>query len=139
MTDGENEIELGTGCKVVKNGDWYEVVADEQANITFDSATSAKDADGKGAIRFVFNVSIPEETKTYFGAYIIPLEIFKNSGVAKAAQVQYETTSVKNNEAFSADLVKIPQGFFKTPIYAIPYIKTDNGLVTFGGATASVE
>ncbi len=134
---GDTEIVLGDGCKVVKKGDWYEVVKGEEANITFDSASSV-DYGEEGALRFVFNVSIPDATKTYFGAYMIPLNIFQTSGVAKAVQVQYDT-EVATSSTFSADLVKIPQNFFTTDIYAIPYIKTANGVVTFTGASASVN
>jgi hypothetical protein len=135
---GEGEIVLGDGCKVVKNGDWYEVIEGEEANITPDSTSSLIDEDGKGAIRFVFNVSIPEATKTYFGAYILPLDLFKASGVASAVQVQYDT-EIALSTSFSADLVKIPSDFFTRSIYAIPYIRTANGVVTFAGTSATVE
>lgn len=135
---GKSEIVLGEGCKVVKSGDWYTVIKGEEAKIEFDSASSAVDAENKGALRFVFNVSIPENAKTYFGAYLLPLNIFSNSGIAKAIQVQYDT-DVETNSSFSADLVKIPSSKFGTSIYAIPYIRTANGVVTFAGASASVN
>ena len=131
---GDTEIVVPAGYSVVKDGEWYEVV---EANITFDSASSVI-KDGKGALRFVFKVEIPEATKTYFGAYLLPLNIFNASGVSNAVQVQYDT-EVATSSTFSADLVKIPQNYFGTSIYAIPYIKTANGVVTFTGETASVD
>ncbi len=137
-TDGENEIVVPEGYAVVKNGDWYEVVEGEEASITHDSTQTLVDDEGKGAIRFVFNVNIPNATKTYFGAYILPLNIFSASGVAKAVQVQYDT-DVATSSTFSADLVKIPAERLGTSIYAVPYIKTANGVVTFAGTSASVQ
>ena len=137
---GEGEIVLGEGCTVVKNGDWYEVVAvdvDAKASITYDSTSAVKN-DAEGALRFVFNVSIPADTKTYFGAYLLPLDIFKASGVAKAVQVQYDT-NIATETSFSADLVEIPADKCGTSIYAIPYIKTANGVETFTGKSASVN
>ena len=132
---GAGEIVVPEGYTVVQNDDWYEVVA---ASITHDSTQTRFDEDGNGAIRFVFNVSIPKATKTYFGAYILPLNIFNASGVANAVQVQYDT-DVETSSSFSADLVKIPADRLGTSIYAIPYIKTANGVVTFAGASASVQ
>ncbi len=135
---GAGEVVVPEGYTVVKEGDWYKVV-EEEAKVEFDSATSAIDEDGKGAIRFVFNVTLPEAAETYFGAYMLPLNIFKTSGIAKAVQVQYAQTDVAEETSFSADLVKIPQNFFTTSIYAIPYVKTSNGISTFAGASASVN
>ena len=132
---GDKEIVLGEGCTVVKKGDWYEVVKGGKASITYDSTSANAN---EGALRFVFNVSIPTPTKTYFGAYLLPLDIFKASGVAKAIQVQYDT-NIATETSFSADLVKIPADKFKTSIYAIPYIKTANGVETFAGKSASVN
>ncbi len=136
-TDGENEIVVPKGYAVVKNGDWYEVVKGEEASIVHKETTGVE-KEGKGAIRFVFEAEIPAKTKTYFGAYLLPLDIFKASGVANAVQVQYDT-EVDTVSTFSADLVEIPENHFGTNIYAIPYIKTANGVVTFAGATASVS
>ena len=136
---GEGEIVLGDGCKVVKDGDWYIVVKGEEAKITHDSTTGVKDnVKGTGAIRFVFKAEIPAQAKTYFGAYLLPLHIFNASGVANAVQVQYDT-EVDTVSTFSADLVEIPENYFGTNIYAIPYIKTANGVVIFTGETASVN
>lgn len=135
---GKTEIVLGEDCTVVKNGDWYEVkkvAEEEKASITYDSTSANTD---KGALRFVFNVKIPTPTKTYFGAYLLPLDIFKASGVAKAIQVQYDT-NIETETSFSADLVQIPAEKFATDIYAIPYIKTANGVETFTGKSASVN
>ena len=135
---GKTEIVLGEGCTVVKNGDWYEVVKGGEASIAYDSTSSVAN-ETEGALRFVFKVTIPAATETYFGAYLLPLDIFKASGVTKAVQVQYGTTEVKNEEKFSADLVKIPSAAFGKDIYAIPYIKTANGVEMFKGASASVN
>ena len=136
---GKTEIVLGEDCTVVKNGDWYEVkkvAEEEKASITYDSTSANTD---KGALRFVFKVTIPTATETYFGAYLLPLDVFKATGVTKAVQVQYATTEVKDAEKFSADLVKIPSTAFGEDIYAIPYIKTANGVEMFKGASASVN
>lgn len=135
---GKTEIVLGEGCTVVKNGDWYEVVKGGEASIAYDSTSSVAN-ETEGALRFVFKVTIPTPTETYFGAYLLPLDIFKASGVTKAVQVQYGTTEVKDAEKFSADLVKIPSAAFGKDIYAIPYIKTANGVEMFKGASASVN
>lgn len=140
QTDGEGEIVVPEGYTVVNDGDWYKVVevTGGKTSIAYDSASSAE-VNGEGALRFVFKVTIPEAKETYFGAYLLPLNIFKESGVANAVQVQYGTTEVKDAEKFSADLVKIPSTAFGEDIYAIPYIKTANGVETFAGASASVN
>ena len=140
QTDRDGEIVVPTGYTVVKNGDWYEVkkvVEGKKASIAYDSTSAVKG--DEGALRFVFKVTLTEAADTYFGAYLLPLDIFKASGVTKAVQVQYVATEVKNDETFSADLVKIPTGAFDKVIYAIPYIKTANGVETFKGASDSVE
>lgn len=140
---GEGEIVLGEDCTVVKNGDWYEVkevAVNEKASITYDSTSAVKnETETEGALRFVFKVTIPADAETYFGAYMLPLDVFKASGVAKAVQVQYGTREIKNADKFSADLVKIPSTAFDEEIYAIPYIKTANGVETFTGESASVN
>lgn len=137
-TDRDGEIVVPEGYTVVKNGEWYEVkevAEEEKASITYDSTSANTD---KGALRFVFKVTIPTATETYFGAYLLPLDIFKASGVAKAIQVQYDT-NIATETSFSADLVQIPAEKFATDIYAIPYIKTANGVETFAGKSASVN
>ena len=137
-TDRDGEIVLGEGCTVVKKGDWYEVVEGAKASIAHDSTSSVAN-EAEGALRFVFKVTIPTATETYFGAYLLPLDVFKTTGVTKAVQVQYESEEVKTAETFSADLVKIPSTAFGKDIYAIPYIKTANGVEMFKGASASVN
>lgn len=141
-TDGDNEIIVPAGYEVVEvveaDGTWYEVVESKEVSIVHDSTQTLVDAEGNGAIRFVFNVNIPKATKTYFGAYMLPLNIFEASGVANAVQVQYDT-EIETSSSFAADLVKIPADCLTTSIYAIPYIRTADGVVTFTGASASVQ